>query len=245
MALVAPLIVLVPSPNLGPASWQPVAAELSAAGHEVVAASLAGFAAGGPPYVPRLVRLVAGQAGAGPRDDVVLVPHSGAGVFVPHLVAALAPDSATAVFADASLPRQAAPGTVVEPEFLPFLRGLARDGTVPPWPQWWPDEDLSSLFPDEATRQAVTGEAGALPLAYFEEALPALPGGWPPCHAAYLAFSEPYRREAAAAARAGWPVRELPGEHLHMLINPAEVAAAVASLAAEARTSPAPLNSLP
>ena len=70
----------------------------------------------------------------------------------------------------------------------------------------------------------VTGEAAALPLAYFEESLPVLPGGWPSCHAAYLAFSEPYRREAGAATHAGWPARELPGEHLHMLIRPAEVA---------------------
>ena len=147
MAGMAPLIVLVHSPNLGPSTWQPVAAVLAAAGHQVIVPSLAGFAAGGPPYVPRLVGLIAGQAGAGARDDVVLVPHSGAGVFVPHLAAALAPGRVTAVFADASLPRQAAPGTVVEAEFLPFLRGLARDGTVPPWPRWWPDEDLSSLFP--------------------------------------------------------------------------------------------------
>jgi hypothetical protein len=245
MAGMAPLIVLVHSPNLGPSTWQPVASVLAAAGHEVVAPSLAGFAAGGPPYVPRLVGLIAGQAGAGARDDVVLVPHSGAGVFVPHLAAALAPGRVTAVFADASLPGQAAPGTVVEAEFLPFLRGLARDGTVPPWPRWWPDEDLSSLFGDEATRQVVTGEAAALPLAYFEEALPVLPGGWPPCHAAYLAFSEPYRREAGAATHAGWPVRELHGEHLHMLIRPAEVAAAITSLAAQARAGAASLRSLP
>jgi hypothetical protein len=243
MARVAPLIVLVHSPNLGPATWTPVAAALAATGHEVVVPLLAGFAAGGPPYVPRLVSLISGQVRAGARDDVVLVPHSGAGVFVPHLAAALAPGGVTAVFADASLPRQTASGTVVEPEFLPFLRGLARDGTVPPWPRWWPDEDLSSLFPDEATRQVIIGEADALPLAYFEEALPALPDGWPPCHAAYLAFSEPYRREAGAAAQAGWPVRQLSGEHLHMLIDPAGVATAITTLAADARA--ASLRALP
>ena len=36
------------------------------------------------------------------------------------------------------------------------------------------------------------------------------------------------------AARLGWPVRELPGGHLHMGVSPAEVAAAITALAAEA-----------
>jgi len=242
---VAPVIVLLHSPNLGPGSWRPVADELSRAGHPVVVPSLAGFTDDGPPFVPRLVRLAAGQVPAGPPGEIILVTHSGAGVFVPHLVRAVAAREATAVFADAALPRQSGASTVVEGEFLPFLRERASGGVVPPWPQWWPGEDLSALFPDEATRQAVTSEAGALPLRFFEETLPLLPEGWPPCAAAYLVFSEAYRQEAGQAVRAGWPVRELPGEHLHMLVSPGEVAAAITSLAAEARAAGASLDSLP
>jgi hypothetical protein len=244
MGTVAPLIVLLHSPNLGPASWRPVADELSRAGHPVVVPSLAGFTDGGAPYVPRLVRLAAGQVRAGPSDDVVLVPHSGAGVFVPYLAQAIAAREVTAVFADAALPRPPGDATVVEGEFLPFLRDRASGGVVPPWPQWWPDQALAPLFPDDATRQAVSSEAAALPLRFFEETLPRLPAGWPPCRAAYLVFSEPYRREAGEAARAGWPVRELPGGHLHMLVSPGAVAAAIISLAAEAGTADSWLRSL-
>jgi hypothetical protein len=47
------------------------------------------------------------------------------------------------------------------------------------------------------------------------------------------------------AAHAGWPVHELPGGHLHMLAEPAGVAAAIISLAAQARSSGATLRSLP
>jgi pimeloyl-ACP methyl ester carboxylesterase len=245
METVAPLLVLIHSPNLGPASWRPVADELSRAGRKVVVPSLAGFTAGDAPYVRRLVRLAAGQVRAGPSDDVILVPHSGAGVFVPYLARAVAAREVTAVFADAALPRRPAGSTVVEDEFLPFLRERANGGIVLPWPQWWPGEDLAPLFPDEATRQAVTSEAAALPLRFFEETLPAMPDGWPLCRAAYLVFSEPYRREADEAARAGWPVRELPGGHLHMLVNPGAVAAAITSLAAEARAAGSSLSSLP
>ena len=49
----------------------------------------------------------------------------------------------------------------------------------------------------------MTSEADGIPLRYFEETLPALPEGWPRCRAAYLVFSEPYRREATQAARVG------------------------------------------
>jgi hypothetical protein len=246
MRVMAPVIALIHAPVLGPRGWLPVAGELSRAGNEVVVPALAGFTDGGAPYAPRLVRLAAGQVRAArPRDGVVLVMHSGAGVFAPHLAAAIGADDAVALFADAALPSRSSAGTVVDAEFLPYLRDLASDGIVPPWPRWWPDEDLSALFPDDVTRQAVTGEAAPLPLEFFEETLPTLPGGWPPCRAAYLVFSEPYRREAAAAAGAGWPVRELPGGHLHMLISPAEAAAAITGLAAEARAAGASLSSLP
>jgi hypothetical protein len=244
-AAMAPLVVLVHAPVLGPGSWAAVADELSRGGNAVLVPSLAGFADGGPPFTPRLVSRVAGQVRCGDGDDVVLVAHSGGGVFVPHLLAALAGGDATAVFADAALPRQADPGTLTDAGFLPFLRELAGDGVVPPWPRWWPEEDLAPLFPDPATRETLCGEAGPLPLAFFEERLPVLPGGWPPSPAAYLVFSEPYRRQAAEAGRAGWPVRELPGGHLHMLVGPAEVAAAIMDLAGQARTAGSSLRALP
>ena len=180
-----------------------MADELSRAGHQVAVPSLAGFADGGPPYVPRLVRLAAGQVPGGPPGEVILVTHSGAGVFVPHLVRAVA-----ARRGHRGLRRRGAAAPVGSRRrgrgrVPPVPRASSRPAAwSPPWPQWWPGEDLSPLFPDEATRQAVTSEAGALPLRYFEETLPALPEGWPPCRAAYLVFSEPYRREAAQAARA-------------------------------------------
>jgi hypothetical protein len=170
----ARVVVLVHAPVLGPGSWAGVAGELSRTGNRVVVPSLAGFADGGPAFTQRLVSRVAGQVRCGDRDDVVLVVHSGAGVLVPHLLLALGGGEATAVFADAALPGQADPGTVVEAEFLPYLRELAADGIVPPWPRWWPGEDLSPLFPDEAARQAVTSEAQPLPFAFFEELVPAL-----------------------------------------------------------------------
>jgi hypothetical protein len=222
--------VLVHAPVLGPGSWAMVAGELARRGHQVTVLSLAGFTEGRPPYVPRLVRRATEQIAEEAGPDAVLVVHSGAGVFAPYLAEAIAGRCQAVVFADAGLPPESGNAIVVEAEFLPFLQGIAHDGVVPPWPRWWPDEDLSPLFPDEVTRENVLGEAHALPLAFFEEALPPVPTSWRSQARAYLRFSEGYREPARQAAARGWPVAELPGEHLHMLIDPLGVAAAITGL---------------
>lgn len=234
----AELFVLVHAPVLGPASWAPVAGELARRDHHVTVPSLAGFAAGGPPYTPRLVQQARDQIrhARRPAEGVVLVVHSGAGVFAPYLAARLAGAGATVIFADAALPADGGPGRVLDEEFLPFVRDLAGDGVVPPWPRWWPAAELGPLFPDQASRDRVSAEAAPLPLAFFEETLPPWPAGWRSCRCAFLRFSAGYHDPARQAAARGWPVRDLPGEHLHMLIDPAAVAGAITSLTDEARS---------
>src|ERR1017187_9963392 len=90
-------------------------------------------------------------------------------------------------------PLAGGPARVGDSAFLPFLRDMASGGMVPPWPQWWPDDVMSGLFPDEVTRRSVAREAHAMPLAFFEEVLPQIPGSWRSCHPAYLRFSEGYQ----------------------------------------------------
>jgi hypothetical protein len=223
--------VLVHAPVLGPGSWSMVAGELGRRGYEVTVPALTGFDDGGPPYVPRLLQRAGAQFPRRPADRTVLVVHSGAGVFAPYLADAAAAE--TVIFAD-SAPGDArmvsGDARVAEEGFLPFLREIASEGVVPAWPDWWPGEDLSSLYPDEATRRAVEAEARPLPLAFFEERLPPIPGSWRSRRCGFLRFSEGYAEPAKQAAALGWPVRELPGEHLHMLVDPPGVAAALAEL---------------
>lgn len=229
----ADLLALVPAPVLGPASWQPVAAELTAGGTRVIVPALAGFTDGRPPYAPRLIRRCAGQIAAalasGPSvDRIVLVVHSGAGPFAAQLAAAVSatPAGAAVVFADAGLPAASGPTPVVDGGFLPYLRQLARDGVVPPWPLWFPEADPAELYPGETARAAVLSDARPVPLSFFEEQLPAAPA---PAQARYLLFSDGYRPDAEEAKKRGWPVAELPGSHLHMLVDPGAVAAALVS----------------
>jgi hypothetical protein len=236
----ADLIVLTHAPVLGPASWQPVGAALTAAGHRVAVPALTGFGAGDPPHAPRLIAAFADQVGAARRTagaaggavgDVVLVVHSGAGPFAAQLAAAIPAARVSVIFADAGLPGQTGPTPVVDAGFLPYLRQIASAGVVPPWSQWFPEAEPAELYPSAAAQAAVVADARPLPLSFFEETLPAVPAGQSFSAAGYLLFSEGYQQEAARARERGWPVTELPGTHLHPLAAPADVAAAITSLA--------------
>ena len=208
--------LLVPSPLLGPATWAPVAERLDA---RVV--PTAGVRSG-----EALVEAVASAAGT-LAGAVVLVPHSNAGLAVPAVAQRV--DLAATVYVDAALP-VASPTPLAPPDFLHFLRGLADgDGLLPPWTEWW--DDLTGLFPSAAARDAVETEQPRLPLDYFTATLP-VPRDWHHRPAAYVAFGDTYAEEVALATGWGWPVRTLPGRHLHQLHDPDGVATVVRTLAA-------------
>lgn len=227
------------APVVGPASWAPVARELAGSGHRVTVPVLSGFWSDGPPYAQSLVRRAGRQLPEPGGEHIVIAVHSGAGVFAPYLAEAVLASGAdggtvTVVFVDAAVPPQSGDVTVVDSDFLPVLRDMADDGVVPPWPLWWPQEVMAELIPDQETRRSVVAEAPALPLAFFEETLPAVPESWQSCRPAYLRLSAGYQQPASEAASRGWPVRELPGDHLHMCVEPAAVAAVLLDLAAAA-----------
>ena len=217
------MFVLIPSPLLGPATWRPVEAWLLGQGHDARVVDL-----GSEPRTPSHV-LESAVAAAGDRTGV-LVPHSNAGYYAPHLATLV--DARATVYVDAALPDPASEGTdtaLAPPAFLDFLRTLADDeGVLPPWTEWW-EEDVADLFPDRSTREAVEREQPRLPLTYFTSRVP-VPTGWTGRRAAYLAFGETYAEERDRASRLGWPTRTLAGGHLHALKDPAEVGRAILDL---------------
>lgn len=96
-------------------------------------------------------------------------------------------------------------------------------GRLPPWTDWWDEADVAALFPDPETRAAVTAEQPQLPLSYYEQTVP-VPPGWDTHPCGYLLFGPPYDEVAADARRRGWLVEELPGQHLHEIVDPDAVA---------------------
>lgn len=203
------MYVLVHSPLVGPLTWRPVADRLDATVPSLVDLR--------PPYW----RSVAETVAAAITEPAILVAHSDAGLFLP-VIAAAAP-VAGCLIVDGRLPGYA-------DRMHDFLRPMVRaDGLLPRWIDWWGDADTAPLFPDEQTRAAVSGEMPRLPLGYFEEQIPG-PPGWDTKPCGYLRFSEAYETEAAAAARRGWVVHHLPGQHLHQLVDPDAVAGRIVTM---------------
>jgi hypothetical protein len=217
-----PVLCLLPSPLTGPASWHQVAHLLTSRGARVVEVPL-------PEGAPRTGEdVLAWCSAAIPGDeDVVLVPHSNAGLYVPALT--MRRRIAGYVFVDAVLPASAGQVPMIPAPRYDIIAAKAdADGILPPWTAWW-DEDISSLFPSAAVRERVEREQPRLPLSYFAEPM-TIPAGWDTRPGAYLAFGETYAEEVTDATARGWPVRTLAGDHLHMLIDPAQVAAEISAL---------------
>ena len=217
--------VLLPSPVLSGAVWRPVASELAAANHAGHVAAL-----DGPVRTPGDV--LAGYLASVPHGErVVLVGHSNAGLYLPAV--SHQRDVHALVFVDAAVPPavgRSAP--TASPDFLTFLAERAdEDGLLPPWTQWWDEEDVAPLFPDDRTRLDVEAGQRRLPLSYFRGSVP-VPEEWDARPCAYIAFGETYAAEHSEAAARGWPVSMLDGHHLEMLVHPAAVAAEILRLLA-------------
>ncbi len=222
------MLCLLPSPLLGPACWRAAGACLADAGWEVaeVPSAHEAIRTGDDAMSAFLAAIAADR-------EVVLVAHSNAGLFVPLLANARRRVTGY-VFTDAGLPgRNMSQVPMIPAGFYDMIAGLSDDnGLLPGWTTWWGEEDLSGLFPGERVRAEVEAEQRRLPLSYFAETLP-VPADWPSRPGGYLAFGDGYAAELATAREFGWPVRTLAGEHLHMLVKPDEVAAAIADLVRE------------
>jgi pimeloyl-ACP methyl ester carboxylesterase len=223
--------VLIHSPSVGPRTWQPVAHRLAELGWEAVVPSLLHVTDGGPPVWPRVVDAVRGDLGTAEQGQgVVLVAHSNAGLFIPVVTTALPGRVRGCIFVDAALPPASGSAPVAPPELLALLRDKASDGLLPRWTDWWDEEQVAPLFPDQATRQAVSEEQPRLPLSYYEASVP-VPAGWDAQPCAYLLFGPPYDELADEAGERGWIVERLPGAHLHQLVDPDGVARLLLAIA--------------
>lgn len=210
-------LMLLPSPLLGPAVWEPVAAELADRGYPVQIVSA--------PSTPLRTSddVMDHFLSAVPSDrDVILVPHSNAGLYVPALVGQRR--VVGAVFVDAGLPPKTAGALLAPPELYAILSDKADgDGLVPPWTAWWDEAEVAGLFPNPEARARVEREQPRLPLSYFSAELP-IPSGWDTGLAgAYLAFGETYAEDRELAALRGWPIATMSGSHLHLLMDPTAV----------------------
>ncbi len=226
----ASLLVLLHSPLVGPSTWQPSADLLHRKGYRVRTPSLADFTSGDPPYYENIAEHIADTARKGPRTKTVtLVAHSGAGALLP-IVAEKIEQPCYGIFVDAILPHPGQSWFDTAPSQLrAHLRGLVRNGFLPPWNQWFPPEVISTLIPDSDARQRFIGELPRIPVAYLEERAPTT-GADRFLRCGYLQLSDGYSAVASKAEKAGWVTLRASADHLAVLTRPEVVCNALVSL---------------
>jgi pimeloyl-ACP methyl ester carboxylesterase len=225
---VEPTIVLIPSPLLGPATWEPAARALERLGRSVRVPSLECVSRSAPPYWPAGVDAIVRSMGGEPA---VLVPHSNSGLYIPAVIDAVGDLVRCVVFVDAALPGA---GFYAQRDFLNTLAGA--DGHLPVWTSWWDESDVAELFPDRAVQVRVEAEQAHMPLAYYDH-LPPVPDGWQRTPCGVIWFAEPYDSGAERASAYGWPTKHIPGRHLHLLVDPDAVAAAILEMVGDLRSA--------
>jgi hypothetical protein len=214
--------VLLPSPLLPARAYAPLVDALGRRGWGVAVAEPPGAPAGPEPVAASFREAVRAHAA-----DLV-VAHSNAGRY-----AVAAAGEAAVVHVDAALPPEHGDATLAPEGLLEHLAAMADDdGLLPPWTRWWPEDDIRAVVPDADMLAGIRADEQRMPLAYFRSRLGA-PEGWQGHPQAYLALGSTYAEETALARRLGWPTTVLDGAlHLHHLVDPDAVAAAVLDLAA-------------
>lgn len=219
-----PVIALMASALLGPAAWERVEHELESRGWDVVTAPPADEA---DPMTPTEAALA--YATAIPADrNVILVPHSNAGNFVPTLIEIRS--VIAVVFVDAVIPVTSGIQALAPASLLSRVEPLADDdGILPPWTEWFDEADVARLFPDPATRFHIEAQQPRLPVEFLRGELTVEPG-WDRTPGGYLAFGRTYASDIARAKALSWPIIQQEGGHLNMLVDPVGVTDAILEL---------------
>lgn len=218
----------MPSPFLGPATWEPVAERLRVAEGNVLIPVLEDDGGSPEPFWAQHAASVAGAVGD--AGAATLVAHSGAGPLLPAIGEAVGGSPAAYVFVDALVPGDGLSRldllARVSPEAAEELGLEMGGGRQAPS---WTDDQLAGAVPDPAVRRNVLSEMRPRERRFFEEPIP-VPEGWPDAPTGYLQLSAFYGPAAADARSRGWPVRVIQADHLHTVVDPAAVAGALTDL---------------
>jgi hypothetical protein len=212
---------LLPSPFLPTHAYAPLVDALRRHGWGVVVATTSS-----PPDGPAPVLTAYRTCIERERPDVVIA-HSNAGRYASAVAAGV-----PVVHVDAALPPASGEAPLAPEALLDHLAALTgADGLLPPWTRWWSEDDVAAVVPDPQVLAGIRAVEPRVPLSYVRGRLGA-PSGWQAAPQAYLALGATYADELALARRLGWPTAVIDGAgHLHHLVEPDAVAAAVVGLA--------------
>jgi hypothetical protein len=216
--------VLVHSPLVGPSTWRPLATLAAAGGIECVVPDLTTITKAEGFTWDRFVDSVA-SAVTGVGASLAIVGHSGAGALLPPIADRLGGVSVRMVFVDAVVPPLSG-DHITPPGLLELLDERTDDGRLLNWFDWWPEETIATLVPDDRLLARMRSEAPRLPRAVYDQPI-AMPTWWSSGRAGYVGLSEAYADEVEEAKSRGWPVVETASNHLGMATEPRVVLEAI------------------
>lgn len=231
------LWVLVPSFLLGAETWRGVGEVLEFLAQDTVRPRPVRTT---PRHLDHLTPWVQGIADALPpvtSAPLVVVGHSGACPRLAMVVAELIDRGhlvESMILVNGRLPEDGVVPTERDFPMSDTLDALVRpDDYLPPWHRWW-GTMIGDMLPGDEARRRILDEAKPVPRAVFDQPIPApvLPRT---VGRGYLALGDLYAPTLASAIDEGYKVRRLEGEHLHMVVQPVETAAALLRLSDEAR----------
>lgn len=240
---VRPLLVLVPSPLLGPFSWSLVADALRRDGYPVIVTRELRDPLRRRPCWHRTVGGVEASLASTRRTiPVVLVAHGGSGPLLPAIAATLRRWTQAYLFVDAELPsdgvsRLHASGADSSggPHSAADITAALLAGRRFPI---WTDADLRPLVPNPIVRARLLADLRPGGRRYWTEPLPEV-RGWPNAPVGYLRTSLEYLDASDHALRAGWVVNTVEKNHFELLLDPAGVAETLIGLLHELIERPA------
>lgn len=217
-------MLFVHSPLVGPSSWASLAPLVRQRGAVTAVPDLTGVA-GAPSPAWRWFVAEAVAAAADLPGTVVVVGHSGAGVMLPAIAAALGDRHASTVFVDAVVPPESG-SHHTPPQLLELLDGVTTDDVLAPWLDWWPASTIAELLPSADLEASVRSDLPQLPRAFYDDDVH-VPDGWTSRRNAYVQTSPAYDDDHRRAAALGWPTAVVDGTHLSILTDPGTVLGAL------------------
>jgi hypothetical protein len=218
--------LLIHSPLVGPSSLAPLAAAAADVNIRVSLPDLTSMAESDSP--PEDFCRLAVDAGRKMDNAPLVVGHSGAGAFLPAIGSAIG-DVVGLVFVDAVLPRtegvHSTPLAMSE-----MLDSVTDDDLLRRWLDWWPEDTITSLVPNEVDRAELAADMPRVPRSFYDHDVE-VPPGWSETDCGYLLLSEAYESEWRDAAARGWPTARLDSDHLAPRTQPEDVLREVLQLA--------------
>ena len=219
-------ILLVHSPLVGPSSLARLADAAARTEHRVSLPDLTSMAVSDSPHDAFCQLAV--DAGREMNSTPLVVGHSGAGAFLPAIGSGIG-NVAGLVFVDAVVP-PAAGAHRTSTAMCEMLDAVTEEGLLRRWIDWWPEETIVELLPDEADRARLDADMPRVPRSFYDHDVE-VPPGWSQNRCAYLMLSDAYEPELHDAAERGWPTARLDTDHLAPLTKPEAVLRDVLQLA--------------